>query len=286
LRPDLLGNDRLPGVPVYRHHRHAGNFADIHKHAVLAWLVRALTRAREALCVLDTHAGDGLYRLDDARRRANLASLRSDAGAPAALAPYLHVLGTLNRPSSLDVYPGSPWLVRTLMGPGDALFLAESHPRAVAALSARFRDDPRVRVLERDGWEVLGQWRPAGSSRGLVLVDPPYTDARDYGFAADALIDAARRRPHACYRLWYPWVDGNHEPMLKTLCSAFAGSALRAELWVEPPGRPGAMTGSGLFVVHPPAGLHEALEHLQPWLQARLARAPGGGVRLVPAART
>lgn len=46
------------------------------------------------------------------------------------------------------------------------------------------------------------------------------------------------------------------------------------------------MTGSGLFVVHPPAGLHEALERLQPWLQARLARAPGGETRLVRAART
>ncbi len=278
--------NRSPGVPVYRHHRHAGNFADIHKHAVLAWLVRALTRAGGPLCVLDTHAGDGLYRLDDARRQAKLASLRSDAGAPAALAPYLHVLDTLNGPSSLDVYPGSPWLVRALMGPGDALFLAESHPRAAAALSVRFRDDPRVRVLERDGWEVLGQWCPAGSSRGLVLLDPPYADSRDHDLAPDALIDAARRRSDACYCLWYPQVDGRHEPMLRTLCAAFAGSALRAELWVEPPGRPGTMTGSGLFVVYPPAGLHEALERLQPWLQARLARAPGGGVRLVPAART
>ncbi|WP_018233968.1 23S rRNA (adenine(2030)-N(6))-methyltransferase RlmJ [Thioalkalivibrio thiocyanodenitrificans] len=278
-------NDRRPDVPVYRHHRHAGNFADIHKHVVLAWLVRALTRADGALCVLDTHAGDGLYRLDD-ERRANLASLRSDAGLPATLAPYLHVLDSLNGPSSLDVYPGSPWLVRALMGPDDALFLAESHPRAAAALSARFRDEPRVRVLERDGWEVLGQWQPAGYSRGLALLDPPYADARDYGIAPDALIDAARRRPDACYCLWYPLVDGCHEPMLKTLSAAFAGSALRAELWVEPLGRPGVMAGSGLFVVRPPAGLHEVLERLQPWLQAQLARAPGGGVRLVRAAHT
>ncbi|WP_407803353.1 23S rRNA (adenine(2030)-N(6))-methyltransferase RlmJ, partial [Staphylococcus aureus] len=47
----------------YRHIYHAGNFADVLKHAVLARLVRYLQNKDKAFRVLDTHAGIGLYDL-------------------------------------------------------------------------------------------------------------------------------------------------------------------------------------------------------------------------------
>lgn len=68
--------------------------------------------------------------------------------------------------------------------------------------------------------------------------------------------------------------------MLAQLWSLCAGPALQAELWVEPPAGRSRMTGSGLFVMRPPAGLEAALDAIQPWLQARLARRPGGGTRV------
>ncbi|MBN9987703.1 23S rRNA (adenine(2030)-N(6))-methyltransferase RlmJ, partial [Rhizobium laguerreae] len=47
----------------YRHIYHAGNFADVLKHAVLARLVTYLQQKEKAFRVLDTHAGIGLYDL-------------------------------------------------------------------------------------------------------------------------------------------------------------------------------------------------------------------------------
>ena len=44
----------------YRHHFHAGNFADLMKHALWMALLRQLTRKTAPLQVLDTHAGAGI----------------------------------------------------------------------------------------------------------------------------------------------------------------------------------------------------------------------------------
>ena len=48
----------------YRHAFHAGNHADVLKHATLIALMKYLTQKDTALTVIDTHAGAGLYRLD------------------------------------------------------------------------------------------------------------------------------------------------------------------------------------------------------------------------------
>lgn len=47
----------------YRHIYHAGNFADLLKHAVLARIVAYLKGKDKAFRVIDTHAGAGLYDL-------------------------------------------------------------------------------------------------------------------------------------------------------------------------------------------------------------------------------
>ena len=47
----------------YRHAYHAGNFADVVKHAALARLVEYLKLKDKAFRVVDTHAGIGLYDL-------------------------------------------------------------------------------------------------------------------------------------------------------------------------------------------------------------------------------
>ena len=48
----------------YRHAFHAGNHADVLKHATLVAILNHLLEKDAALMVVDTHAGAGLYRLD------------------------------------------------------------------------------------------------------------------------------------------------------------------------------------------------------------------------------
>ena len=57
----------------YRHHFHAGNFADVMKHALLTRLVTAMQRKEKGFLYLDTHAGRGSYDLTEATQGDSLA---------------------------------------------------------------------------------------------------------------------------------------------------------------------------------------------------------------------
>ena len=62
-------NDRGFRPLNYRHIFHAGNVCDVVKHAVLALLIERLREKEKPFCLIDTHAGIGLYDLQDARAR-------------------------------------------------------------------------------------------------------------------------------------------------------------------------------------------------------------------------
>jgi len=46
----------------YQHAYHAGNMADVHKHAILAWMLAYMTRKDKPLTYMETHAGRALNR--------------------------------------------------------------------------------------------------------------------------------------------------------------------------------------------------------------------------------
>ncbi|MCK5500680.1 MAG: 23S rRNA (adenine(2030)-N(6))-methyltransferase RlmJ, partial [Tritonibacter mobilis] len=50
----------------YQHIYHAGNLADVQKHALLAWMLDYMTRKDKPLSYLETHAGRALYDLASA----------------------------------------------------------------------------------------------------------------------------------------------------------------------------------------------------------------------------
>jgi 23S rRNA (adenine2030-N6)-methyltransferase len=167
----------------YRHAFHAGNFADVVKHAVLAALVERLKQKETAFRVIDTHAGAGFYDLTgDAASRTGewhngIGRLYNQAlEAPVAdlLAPYLDAVRAANDGGLLRRYPGSPWIVRHLLRRQDRLTLTELHPEQATALAGFFAGDRQVKVIALDGWLALGSFVPPKERRGLVLVDPPY----------------------------------------------------------------------------------------------------------------
>src|SRR6266496_1149308 len=101
----------------YRHAFHAGNFADVVKHAVLARVVAHLRAKQSAFRLIDTHAGSGLTRLTgpEASRtgewrqgigRLLAANLEPDIRA--LLAPYLDAIAGYKAGGRLRAYPGSP----------------------------------------------------------------------------------------------------------------------------------------------------------------------------------
>lgn len=272
----------------YRHAFHAGNFADVLKHAVLALVIEHLKRKPAAFRFIDTHAGRGHYRLDapEAERtrewRAGIGRLIGP-GATALpqvisplLAPYLGEVRRHNSGGALVSYPGSPVLALGLMRPGDALIANELHPEDGRVLKAALSHDVRAKVLGIDAWQALKALLPPKERRGLVLVDPPFEDAGDLERLATGLSAAVRRFATGIYILWFPIKDGAVVDRLRrSLSPAVAGNLIVAELRVSALASAEKLAGCGLAIVNPPFMLADQLNLLLPFLAEWLSQGPG-----------
>jgi 23S rRNA (adenine2030-N6)-methyltransferase len=266
----------------YRHIYHAGNFADVLKHAILARLIRYAQNKDKAFRVLDTHAGIGLYDLssEEAQKTGEWIDgigrlLDADFPADAAelLQPYLSAVRELNPKGGIKLYPGSPKLSRMLFRPQDRLSAMELHPDDYARLSRLFEGDYQVRVTELDGWLALGAHLPPKEKRGVVLVDPPFEEEGEYDRLVKGLHGAYRRFSGGTYCLWYPLKKGApikrfHEDLQaleipKMLCT---------ELTVKSDRETTGLNGSGLIIVNPPFTLKDELHVLLPALKTVLAQ--------------
>jgi 23S rRNA (adenine2030-N6)-methyltransferase len=260
----------------YRHAFHAGNFADVHKHAVLARIVAHLRVKPSAFRVIDTHAGAGRYDLlaPEAVRSGEwrngierLWEARQQGMPHALLAPYLDAVAALNPDGRLRLYPGSPLIVEGLLRAKDRLIACELEPESAASLAAALRGDRRAKALTIDGWTALGAYVPPKERRGLVLVDPPFEDAAEYRRLPAALAAAHRKWPTGIYMLWYPIKERDApDALARQLRKLAVPNILRCELTLGPPRGEAGLVGSGLIVVNPPFTLEPDLRIFMPWL--------------------
>lgn len=259
----------------YRHAYHAGNFADVAKHAVLAQAIMHLREKAAPFRVIDTHAGAGAYDLNSPEAlatcewRSGIGRLLGAELAPdlsAWLSPYLGAVRALN-PGALATYPGSPALVQALLRPQDRLVACELDRQTAAALARRFRGDPRVKSIAIDGWTALNAYVPPRERRGLVLVDPPYEEPGEFERLALALAGAHRKWRAGIFVAWYPIKDRRESDRFgRALGRLRIAKALRAELLLRPPSADEKLAGAGLVVINPPWRLPDSLERFLPAL--------------------
>jgi 23S rRNA (adenine2030-N6)-methyltransferase len=272
----------------YRHAFHAGNFADVVKHAVLALLIERLKQKEGAFRVIDTHAGVGLYDLaaDEASRtgewREGIGRLWDKPLEPKLaelLAPYLAAVAAANDGTpALARYPGSPWIARHLFRPQDRLTAVELHPEDAKALDALFAGDVQVRTIALDGWLALGAFVPPKERRGLVLVDPPFEERDDFETMLSAFVTAHGKWPTGIYALWYPVKDLAAVDRLRVgLSKTGIRRLLRAEITVRERDAVGTFNGAGLVICNPPWKFAAALADLLAGLAPLLAQGPGAG---------
>ena len=270
----------------YRHAFHAGNHADVLKHVVLLALCDALLAKPAAMFALDTHAGSGLYRLDDAKARrtgeatGGIVRLFDDPPREAAITRYLEAVRACQQAHGDASYPGSPWLLAHALREQDRIAACELQPDEAAQLKAVFAGDPRVAVHARDGYAAVRALLPPRGpegriNRGLVLVDPPY-EAQLEEF--DHILATARagleRWPQACWAIWYPIKRRRAlHPFLRKIPGLPARSALLAELLVRADDSPLRMNGSGMLLLNPPWQLDATLAPALPALAARMGEA-------------
>jgi 23S rRNA (adenine2030-N6)-methyltransferase len=272
----------------YRHAFHAGNFADVFKHAILLALLDALTAKDKPLCCFDTHAGRGLYALDDVEAaktgewRDGIGRLFAGPEAPAPLRRYVDAIRACNPDGTLRVYPGSPLLAAQALRANDRLVLCEMQDEEAVALRALFRDDPRAPVHARDGYAALNALLPPAERRGLVLIDPPFEEQEgEFATIEAALRKAHARWPNGVYAVWYPIKSHrNIAPFLRHLSAGPFDKAFVAELLVRPDDSTLRLNGCGMLVANPPWQLDARLATLLPALRDTLAQSPGASQRL------
>lgn len=279
----------------YRHAYHAGNFADVVKHAVLALLIERLKGKDKGFRVIDTHAGIGVYDLGGPLAaktgewtrgigRLVAPDLKPVAMAgrlAEALAPYLGAIRAANPGGRLRYYPGSPMLARMLLRSVDRLTAVELHPEDARQLSERFAGDAQVKTIALDGWLALGSFVPPKERRGMVLVDPPYEDQNEFRMLTESFIRAHQRWPTGVYALWYPVKDiGAVKNFHKRLFESGIERIVAAELWIRQRETPDMFNGTGLILCNPPWQLDQTLKTLFAGLAPILAEEPRAGYRV------
>nr|WP_315493780.1 23S rRNA (adenine(2030)-N(6))-methyltransferase RlmJ [uncultured Rhodoferax sp.] len=273
----------------YRHAFHAGNHADVLKHTVLLAVLRHMTQKDTALNVFDTHAGAGLYRLDGDYAKTSeeaaegflklVATKPKQPFAP-ALQDYVDMVAGFNSTDHWSVYPGSPFIIQSLLRERDKLKLYELHPtdtKTLTANVAQLEAGRQVAILREDGFEGLKKFLPPPSRRALVLCDPSYEVKNDYGRVLDMVADALLRFATGTYAVWYPIIprpEAHDLPKrLKTMANKAGKSWLHATLTVKSSKltqdaqgevvRPG-LPASGMFLINPPHTLKAQLKDALP----------------------
>ena len=199
----------------YRHHYHAGNFADIMKHVLLLELLERLNQKDKPYRYIDTHAGAGLYDLslapaqksgeyvDGIHRLMHLSNpvIRQ---APAQIQRYIGLVEQLRGEMGQGLYPGSPWFALQQLRASDRATAFELQPDVHEELTFNMRDD-RLGIHARDAYEGLFGVIPPKEKRGLVMIDPPYEmERRDFPQLVELLIKAHQKWSTGVFAVWYP----------------------------------------------------------------------------------
>src|ERR1700730_13749860 len=190
----------------YRHAYHAGNFADVLKHAALVSVILHLRKKDSPFAVIDTHGGRGLYDLGgaEARKTAEAADgilrLLQRGSLPGVLAPYCDLV----RGFGEGVYPGSPLIAAKLLRPKDRLVAIEKHPEEHASLASALAGDQRARIVLGDFHRELPRLLPPPERRGLLLIDPPYESEGEFSDATRTAVAAYQRFANGIILFWYP----------------------------------------------------------------------------------
>lgn len=261
----------------YRHGYHAGNHADVLKHAVMVHCIDYMTRKDTAFWVIDTHAGAGGYDLDSVFASKNQEHqngvLRvhqaSTLNSP-LLQRYCELVRSFNQvgthsTKALHYYPGSPQIALALLRPQDKLTLFELHSTEAPALSQSMSANKRqVHVIKGDGLAGLKGLLPPAPRRAFTLIDPAYELPNDYTTVVDALRRAINRFSTGVYALWYPVLQKPaSQALLPHLCDTIKLPWLSVQLHVSSVEK-GGMSGSGMFVINPPWTLKQELENALP----------------------
>ena len=268
---------------AYRHQFHAGNFADVFKHALLAQLILALEKKGKPFFYLDTHAGIAHYDLQhewaqkNAEYKDGIGLLWDRSDAPPEMAPYLAAVRAENPDGKLRYYPGSPRIARRLLRAGDRLVLTELNKKDCDSLATLYARDKQVTVQLADGYHALKAHLPPKERRGLIFIDSSFDRAREFQRLTRGLVEAYKKFATGVYVLWYPLMErAAMQGFERGIAATGIRKILQLEISVHPENWIMSTRGCGLLVVNPPFGFEDIARPIINWLWPILSEARKG----------
>ena len=271
----------------YRHSFHAGNFADVLKHLILIKILEYLGKKDKPFCCIDTHAGPGIYALNEDYALKNkefengIAKLWLRDDLPESVVTYVNFIKTFNGKDQFSRYPGSPLIIKQFLRNQDRLFLYELHSTEIQLLVNSIGKDRRIKVFHDDGLKSAVGLLPPIEHRGLVLIDPSYEIKSDYQLVIETLIQMHKRFATGTYALWYPVVERNRNRQLEKAVKASGIKNVQLfELGIKTDTHEHGMTASGMIIVNPPWTLASEMQQILPWLAEVLGIEEAGSYRI------
>ena len=262
----------------YQHGFHAGNFADVHKHMILALIMEMLNLKDKPWSYLETHGGAALYDLADDKAQKTgeylegIAKLWNRSDIPDAVLTYIAKVQAVNQGKELKFYPGSPSIASMLARSSDRLAVMELHPAEYQQVKHHFRRQSQVAVHHRDGYEGVLSMMPPKPNRGLVLIDPSYEVKAEYQQVAKFVQQLLGRWPNGSVAIWYPILKaGQHQGMVDKIVASGIRNVYQSEFYVQNSGAE-RMIGSGMLLINPPWQLDQKIEAVMPWLNRMLSQ--------------
>lgn len=247
----------------YQHIYHAGNLADVHKHALLAWILHYVTKKDKPLTYFETHAGRGIYDLESVEARKTGEAVVGIKALQARFEnhPYGQVLSQINRQYGESSYPGSPMIAATILRAIDKKHVCELHPKEFVALRQAM-SSYAVKCHNKDGFVFANSFLPPTPRRGVMMIDPSYEIKAEYEHIPNYIERFNRQWNVGIIILWYPILTHNsHFKMLSQLGKNFP-QALQHEVSFAPAKGDHGMIGSGMFIINPPYGIDQVCKNI------------------------
>jgi 23S rRNA (adenine2030-N6)-methyltransferase len=257
----------------YRHIYHAGNFADVVKHLMLALALEHLKKKDAPFCVIDAHGGCGIYdlRSEQAQKtrewEAGIGRFK-DTDMPEDFRLYYD---SVAQDLQQNLYSGSPLQIARSLRPQDRLIANELHPEDAATLRQNLRLYKNTVVTEQDAYQCIRAHVPPKEKRGLVLIDPPFEERDEFETLARQMGEWKKRFATGIYLLWYP-VKAHLavEAMKRAAADSGFARVWFIETLLHPRPVPDVFNGSGLIVFNAPYRLPERMDALIPYLKENL----------------
>ncbi|WP_334136462.1 23S rRNA (adenine(2030)-N(6))-methyltransferase RlmJ [Acinetobacter schindleri] len=273
----------------YRHHFHAGNFADVMKHVLLLQILSRLNNKDKPYRYIDTHGGAGKYDLSTSEAQKSGEFLNGihrliklddsiKRNAPEGIQQYLKIVEKMRENFGKGAYPGSPWFALEGMREIDKATIFEMQRDVFQQLDQNIFDK-RAGLHERDAYEGLLAVIPPKEKRGLVMIDPPYElERKDFPQLVELIAAACKKWPTGVFAIWYPIKDrAMIERFEKKMFKTGIRRQLICEICVWPDDTPVGLNGCGLLVINPPWKFSEDADEALQWLFPHLRMQETGG---------